>query len=505
MDLLHNIATGFSLALSASNLMYALAGCLLGTLVGVLPGLGPVATVAMLLPATYALDPIPGLIMMAGIYYGAQYGGSTTAILIKLPGESSSLVTTLDGYEMTRQGKAGTALALAAVGSFFAGCVGTLILAAFSPQLAKVAFHFGAPEYFALMCLGLIGAIALSSGDMLKALAMTVLGLLFGMVGSDVTSGETRFTFGLLDLEDGLEFAIVAMAWFGFGEIIWNLHNADPSRHVAPQRVSRLRISREDMKAAMPAIFRGSAIGTLFGVLPGGGAVLASFASYTVEKKLGPKPGEPDFGKGNLRGLAGPESANNAGAQTNFIPMLTLGIPSGPVMALMIAALSIHDIQAGPQILTRNADLFWALVASMWIGNFMLLILNYPLIGIWIRLLTVPYKWLFPAIVLFCTIGVYCISNSAFAVLLLAFFIFFGYAARRLQFEGAPLMLGFILGGDMEEYLRRSLTLSGGDWSVFVQRPLSATFLAICAGTLALMSLSFIKARRRQVFVEAEA
>ncbi|WP_299451141.1 tripartite tricarboxylate transporter permease [uncultured Pigmentiphaga sp.] len=505
MELLQHIATGFAQAATTTNLLYALAGCLLGTLVGVLPGLGPVATVAMLLPATYALDPIPGLIMMAGIYYGAQYGGSTTAILIKLPGESSSLVTTLDGYAMTRQGKAGTALALAALGSFFAGCVGTFILAAFSPQLAKVAFHFGAPEYFSLMCLGLIGAIALSSGDVVKALAMTVLGLLLGMIGSDVTSGETRFTFGFLELEDGLEFAIVAMAWFGFGEIIWNLTQSDPSQHDTPQNVSRLRISWRDMKVALPAIFRGSAIGTLFGVLPGGGAVLASFASYTVEKKLGPKPGEPAFGEGNLRGLAGPESANNAGAQTNFIPMLTLGIPSGPVMALMIAALSVHDIQAGPQILTRNADLFWALVASMWIGNLMLLVLNYPLIGIWIRLLAIPYKWLFPAIVLFCTIGVYCISNSSFSILLLAFFILFGYAAKRLQFEGAPLMLGLILGANMEEYLRRSLTLSGGDWTVFLYRPLSATLLSLCGAMLLLMSLSSVKVKRRQVFADAEA
>lgn len=505
MDILNNLMHGFALSLTATNLMYALIGCLLGTLVGVLPGLGPVATLAMLLPATYVLDPVAGIIMMAGIYYGAQYGGSTTAIMIRLPGESSSLVTTLDGYEMTRQGKAGTALALAAVGSFFAGCVGTLLVALFAPQLANIAFHFSAPEYFSLMCLGLVGAVALSHGDPLKALIMTVLGLLLSLVGSDITSGETRFTFGFDELEDGLDFAIVAMALFGFGEIIGNLQHASASQHVAPQKVSTLRISKQDMKLATPAILRGSLIGFFFGILPGGGAVLASFASYTVEKRLGRRKGEMPFGQGNIRGLAGPESANNAGAQTNFIPMLTLGIPSGPTMALMIAALSVHDIQTGPQIITRNPDLFWALIASMWIGNLILLILNYPLIGIWIRLLAIPYKWLFPAIVLFCTVGIYCITNSPFPVLLLAFFIFFGYAARRYAFEGAPLMLGFILGSDMEEYLRRALTLSGGDWSVFLTRPISASFLAVCALLLMMMGFSFIRTKRDEVFAENES
>lgn len=502
---LDNLAQGFSLALSFSNLAYALIGCLLGTLVGVLPGIGPVATLAMLLPATYMLDPVAGIIMMAGIYYGAQYGGSTSAILIKLPGESSSLVTTLDGHAMTQRGQAGKALAIAAIGSFFAGCFGTLLIALFSPALARLAFHFSAPEYFALMCLGLLGAVALSSGDVLKALIMTVLGLLLSLVGSDITSGEARFTFGMDELVDGLEFAIVAMAWFGFGEIIWNLRHTSGTPRASPQQVSTLRVSRADIKEAGPAILRGTGIGAVLGILPGGGAVLASFASYMTEKRLRAKPGEVAFGQGNIRGLAGPESANNAGAQTSFIPMLTLGIPSGPTMALMIAALSVHDIQTGPQIITRNADLFWALIASMWIGNLMLLILNYPLIGIWVRLLSVPYRWLFPSIALFCAVGVYCISNSPFPVLLLAFFIFFGYAARRYGFEGAPLMLGFVLGADMEEYLRRTLTLSGGDWSVFLTRPLSASFLALCLFLILLMGSSAIRAKRAQVFVEGES
>lgn len=505
MEVFDNLIHGFSLALSSSNLLYALIGCLVGTLVGVLPGLGPVATVAMLLPATYVLDPIPGIIMMASIYYGAQYGGSTTAILMKLPGESASLVTTLDGYAMTQKGRAGTALGLAAIGSFFAGCVGTLVLALFAPQLAQMAFYFEAPEYFALMCLGLMGAVALSSGDVPKALLMTVLGLLLSLVGTDITSGETRFTLGQLELEDGLDFAIVAMAWFGFGEIIWNLQHTESAEELSVQKVSQLRVSRADMRAAMPAILRGTLIGTAFGVLPGGGAVLASFASYSVEKKIGQRNGEEAFGQGNVRGLAGPETANNAGAQTNFIPMLTLGIPSGPTMALMIAALSVHDIQVGPQILTRNPDLFWALVASMWIGNLLLLILNFPLIGIWVRLLRIPYRWLFPGIVLFCTVGVYCIASNPFSVLMLAFFIFFGYAARRYAFEGAPLMLGFVLGSEMEEFLRRALTVSGGDWSVFVQRPISGSFLALAVGLLVMMSSSAVRRKREQVFIEASA
>ncbi|MCU5772489.1 tripartite tricarboxylate transporter permease [Erwiniaceae bacterium BAC15a-03b] len=502
MEFLSHLELGFAAAMSLTNLGYALLGCLLGTLIGVLPGLGPVATLAMLLPSTYALPPATGLIMLAGIYYGAQYGGSTTAILINLPGESSSVVTALDGHALTKRNQAGRALAVAAIGSFFAGCVGTLLLAAFSPQLVKVAFYFGPAEYFSLMCLGMIGSVALSSGDLLKALAMIIFGMTLGLVGSDVNTGVVRYSFGFLELEDGIDFTVVAMALFGFGEIIWNLQTRDQQAATPPPRVAKLRLSWQMLRESFPAMFRGSMLGSLLGILPGGGAVLASFAAYTFEKKMPLAEGEIPLGKGNLRGVAGPESANNAGAQTSFIPMLTLGLPATPTMALMIAALSIHDIQPGPQMLTTHGDLFWTLVASMWIGNLFLLVLNFPLINIWVKLLTIPYKWIFPAIVLFCTVGIYSIASSSFSVWLLAGFIFFGYAARRLGFEGAPLLLGFILGSQMEEYLRRALTLSGGQWDVLWQRPISATLLAGSLLLLCTICLGSVRRKRAEIFVE---
>jgi TctA family transporter len=432
MDLLAHLATGFSVAATPLNLLYALVGCLLGTLIGVLPGIGPVATIAMLLPATYALPPVSALIMLAGIYYGAQYGGSTTAILVNLPGESSSVVTTIDGYQMARQGRAGPALAAAGLGSFFAGCVGTLLLAAFASPLTEMAFAFGPAEYCALMVLGLVGAVVLASGSLLKAIAMIILGLLLGLVGTDVNSGMARFTLDIPELADGIGFVAVAMGVFGYGEIITNLAKSGEEREVFTAKVQGLMPTREDFRQMMPAVLRGTALGSVLGVLPGGGAVLASFAAYTLEKKIKLKAGEVALGQGNIRGVAAPEAANNAGAQTSFIPLLTLGIPPNAVMALMVGAMTIHNIQPGPQVMTVNPELFWGLIASMWIGNLMLIVLNLPMIGLWIKLLTVPYHYLFPAIVLFCAIGVYTTNNSTFDISMVAMFGLGGYVFYKL-------------------------------------------------------------------------
>ncbi len=502
MDLFNNLALGFGVAFTMQNLMYAFVGCLLGTLIGVLPGIGPLATIAMLLPATYALPPVAALIMLAGIYYGAQYGGSTTAILVNLPGESSSVVTVIDGYQMARQGRAGPALAAAGMGSFFAGCVGTLILAAFAAPLTELAFKFGPAEYFSLMILGLIGAVVLASGSLIKAVAMIVLGLLMGMVGTDVNSGVARFSFDVAELTDGIGFIVIAMGVFGYGEIISNLSKHESEREVFTASVSGLMPTKEDFKNMIPAVLRGTALGSVLGILPGGGAVMAAFAAYTLEKKTKLRPGEVPFGKGNIRGVAAPEAANNAGAQTSFIPLLTLGIPPNAVMALMVGAMTIHNIQPGPQVMTSNPELFWGLIASMWIGNLMLVILNLPLIGIWIKLLSVPYRWLFPSIVLFCAIGVYSTNNTTFDIWMVGIFGFIGYIFIKLGAEPAPLLLGFILGPMMEEYLRRALLLSRGDWSVFVTRPLSASLLAAAAILLAVVLMPSVKAKREEAFVE---
>ena len=502
MDLINNLSLGFGVAFTLQNLMYAFIGCLLGTLIGVLPGIGPVATIAMLLPATYALPPIAALIMLAGIYYGAQYGGSTTAILVNLPGEASSVVTTIDGYQMARQGRAGPALAAAGLGSFFAGCVGTLILAAFAPPLTELAFKFGPAEYFSLMVLGLIGAVVLASGSLLKAVSMILLGLLMGLIGTDVNSGVARYSFDIPELTDGIGFITIAMGIFGYGEIIMNLSKKEEDREVFTAKVTGLFPTLEDLKRMTPAVLRGTALGSALGVLPGGGALLAAFAAYTIEKKTKLQPGEVPFGKGNIRGVAAPEAANNAGAQTSFIPLLTLGIPPNAVMALMVGAMTIHNIQPGPQVMTSNPELFWGLIASMWIGNAMLIILNLPLIGMWIKLLTVPYRYLFPSIVLFCAIGVYSTNNNTFDIWMVAIFGVVGYIFYKIGCEPAPLLLGFILGPMMEENLRRALLLSRGDWSVFVTRPLSAGLLVAAALLLAIVLLPSIKKKREETFVE---
>ena len=502
MDLINNLSIGFGVAFTFQNLAYAFVGCLLGTLIGVLPGIGPVATIAMLLPATYALPPVAALIMLAGIYYGAQYGGSTTAILVNLPGEASSVVTVIDGYQMARKGRAGPALAAAGLGSFFAGCVGTLILAAFAPPLTEVAFKFGPAEYFSLMVLGLIGAVVLASGSLLKAIAMIMLGLAFGLVGTDVNSGVARYSFDIPELTDGISFIAIAMGVFGYGEIIANLGKSESEREVFTAKVTGLMPTKEDFKRMTPAVLRGTALGSALGILPGGGALLSAFASYTIEKRTKLKPGEVPFGQGNIRGVAGPESANNAGAQTSFIPLLTLGIPPNAVMALMVGAMTIHNIQPGPQVMTSNPELFWGLIASMWIGNLMLIILNLPLIGVWIKLLTIPYKWLFPAIVLFCAVGVYSENNNSFEIWMVAIFGIVGYMFHKLGCEPAPLLLGLILGPMMEENLRRALLLSRGDWSVLVTRPLSASLLAIAALLLIVVLLPSVKSKREEAFVE---
>ena len=502
MDLINNLSLGFSVAFTMQNLVYAFIGCLLGTLIGVLPGVGPVATIAMLLPATYALPPVAALIMLAGIYYGAQYGGSTTAILVNLPGESSSVVTVIDGYQMARKGRAGPALAAAGIGSFIAGCVGTLILAAFAAPLTEVAFKFGPAEYFSLMILGLIGAVVLASGSLIKAIGMIVLGLLLGLVGTDVNSGVSRYSFDVPELTDGIGFIVIAMGVFGYGEIIANLSNPGEKRDVFTGKVEHIYPTKQDWKLMMPAILRGTAIGSALGILPGGGAMLAAFAAYTVEKKTKLRPGEVPFGKGNIRGVASPESANNAGSQTSFIPLLTLGIPPNAVMALMVGAMTIHNIQPGPQVMTSNPELFWGLIASMWIGNLMLIVLNLPLIGIWIKLLSVPYRWLFPAIVLFCAIGVYSTNNNTWDVWMVGWFGIIGYIFIKLGMEPAPLLLGFILGPMMEENLRRALLLSRGDWSVLVTRPLSATLLGMALLLLIIVLMPAVKKSREEAFVE---
>ncbi len=502
MELINNLMLGFGVAFTAQNLLYAFFGSVLGTLIGVLPGLGPVATIAMLLPSIYALDATPALIMLAGIYYGAQYGGSTTAILINVPGESSSVVTAIDGYAMARKGRAGAALAAAGLGSFFAGCVGTIIIAAFAPPLTELAFKFGPAEYFSLMVLGLIGAVVLASGSLVKAIAMILLGLLLGQINTDVISGVPRYSFDIPELTDGIGFVVIAMGIFGFGEIVTNLGQPAEHREVFTKDVKGLWPTMQDFKDAYPAVLRGTALGSILGVLPGGGALLASFAAYTLEKKSKGRKGEVPFGQGNIRGVAGPESANNAGAQTSFIPMLTLGIPPNAVMALMVGAMTIKGIQPGPQVMTSNPQLFWGLIASMWVGNAMLVILNLPLIGIWIKLLTVPYRFLFPAIVVFCGIGCYTLNNSSFDVYMTAAFTLVGYVFYKLGCEPAPLLLGFILGPMMEENLRRALLLSRGDWTTFATRPLSAGLLAAAALMIVVVMLPSIKNKREEAFQE---
>lgn len=501
LGLISNLMLGFDTALSLQNILYCTIGVTIGTLIGVLPGMGPVATVAMLLPATYALPPTSALIMLAGIYYGASYGGSTTAILVNIPGEASAVVTCLDGHMMAKRGRAGSALGIAAIGSFFAGCVATLLIAAFAPPLTELAFQFGPAEYFSLMVLGLVSATVLATGSLLKAICMVLLGLLLGLIGTDVNSGAFRFTFGLDELQDGIDFVPLSMGLFGFAEIMRNLEG-NMSRSLVPNKVKNILPSWQEIKVSVGPIVRGTALGSILGVLPGGGALLSSFASYTAEKKLAGDKADPPFGYGNIRGVAGPESANNAGAQTSFVPMLTLGIPSNAVMALMIGAMMIHDIVPGPQVMQSDPGLFWGLIISMWIGNLILVVLNLPMIGVWVQLLRVPYRWLFPAILVFCCIGVYSINNNVWDVWIAIFFGFAGYVFGKLGCETAPLVLGFILGPMMEENLRRAMLLSRGDPSVFVSSPISCGLLITAVLMVFLVAAPAFRKTREVAFKE---
>lgn len=500
INVISNLMTGFVAAGTLQNLGFAMLGCLIGTLIGVLPGIGPIPALAMLLPITFGLEPLSSLIMMAGIYYGAQYGGSTTSILINMPGESSSVVTCLDGYQMAQKGRAGAALAVAALGSFFAGTVGTIFIAGFGPPLSAFAQQFNSPDYFALMVLGLVTAVILAQGSVLKAVTIILVGLLFGLVGTDVNSGATRYTFGISALWDGIDFLPLVIGMFGIVEVIRNLEMETLDRKPISTNLRDMWPTREEWRAAAPAALRGTALGSLLGILPGGGAVLSAFAAYTLEKKVAKDPSR--FGKGAIEGVAGPEAANNAGAQTSFIPLLTLGLPSNPIMAIMMGAMMIQGIQPGAAVMTSNPDLFWGLVASMWIGNLMLVILNLPLIGMWVKLLQVPYRLLYPAILMFCVIGVYSSNSEPSQILLMVFFSAFGYLLMRFGCEPAPMVLGFILGPLMEENLRRSLVLSRGDPMIFLQRPISATLLALTAFVVLLIVLPGFKKAREEAFRE---
>lgn len=500
MEMLDNLWLGLSVAITPINLWWCLVGVFLGTAIGVLPGLGPSATIAMLLPATFGLEPVSALIMMAGIFYGAQYGGSTTAILINLPGEATSVVTALDGYQMARKGAAGRALAAAALSSFFAGTVCTVLIALFAPPLTDLAFKFGPAEYFSLMVLGLAASVVLASGSIIHALAMIVLGLLLGLVGTDVNSGAQRYAFGLPELADGFNFVIVAMGMFGIGEIIANLED-ESRRDLGVKSVKGLMPTREDWRRMFAPILRGTSLGAILGILPGGGAALASFGAYALEKRVSKHASE--LGTGAIEGIAAPEAANNAGAQMSFIPMLTLGFPANPVMALMIGAMIMQGIQPGPGVMAEQPRLFWGLIASMWVGNVMLLVLNLPLIGLWVRMIMVPYHFLFPMIIVFCAIGVFSLANNAFDLQIMVGFGLLGYILKKLDCEPAPLLLGFILGPLMEEFLRRSLLLSQGDPTVFVTRPLSAVLLALAVAVLAMVLLPAFSRTRDVAFKEA--
>ena len=499
MDVFANLGIGFAVALTLQNVAYCFLGVLLGTIIGVLPGIGPVTTVAMLLPISFTLSPESALILLAGIYYGAQYGGSTTAILVNIPGEASSVVTTIDGHRMALAGRAGPALGIAAIGSFFAGTVATLLIVVAAPPLAAIALQFGPAEYFSLMVCGLVAAVVLAHGSLVKAVAMVVLGLLLGLVGTDINSGARRFNFGMTGLADGVEFVALSMAIYGIAEVAYNLEKGQQTSVVAGA-VGRVWPSLADLRTCAGAILRGTGLGAMLGVLPGGGALLASFAAYTLEKNVARPPRR--FGEGDIRGVAAPESANNAGAQTSFIPMLTLGIPGNPTMAMMIGALMIHGIAPGPRVMTDRPGLFWGLIASMWLGNLMLVILNLPLIGLWVRLLRVPYRLLYPAIIVFCCVGAYTINSKPFDLGVMAFFAIFGYVALKLDCEPAPLILGFVLGPMMEENFRRALLISRGDPMVFVQEPISLAFLLVAVGLLVVIAAPTIRRKREEALQE---
>ena len=498
MEFIEHLGLGFGVAMTLQNLGYCLVGVLLGTLIGVLPGVGPLVTISMLLPLTFGLAPVSALIMLAGIYYGAQYGGSRAAILVNLPGETSSAVTCLHGYQMARQGRAGTALAAAALASFIAGCIGTLLIALLGVPLAGWAIQFGAEDYFSLMVMGLVSATVLSSGDTLKAIAMVLVGLLVGLVGTDVNSGMERYTFDVPELADGIGFTVLAVGLFAIAEVLNNLGEPE-SRSVFRTRLSGMWLRAAEFKAMLAPSLRGTALGAFFGVLPGTGPTISSFAAYVVEKKLARDPDR--LGQGAIEGVAAPEPPNNPAAQTAFIPTLTLGIPGSATMALILGAMVMNGVQPGPTVMNRNPELFWGVIASMFIGNALLVALNLPLVGLWVRLLSVPYRWLFPVIVMFCALGNYTVNSNAMDVYLCAGVGVLGYVFARLDCPPAPLVLGYVLGPMMEENLRRAMLLSAGDASVFFTRPISLGFLVVTG----LLLLATLLPRRRRQAVAADA
>jgi len=502
MEILNHLALGFGTAFSPDNVLYCFIGVLLGTFIGVLPGIGPTATIAMLLPITYYLTPTASLIMLAGIYYGSQYGGSTTAILMNLPGEVSSSVTAIDGYQMARKGQAGKALAIAAIGSFVAGTFATFVIALAALPLSAVALSFGSAEYFSLILFGIVISTTLAHGSVVKGMAMIITGMLFGLVGTDSETGAFRFTLGMLQLSDGVETVAAALGIFGISEILRNLENSASSEDIKTAKITSLMPTRQDLRMAAAPIIRGSLLGSIMGVLPGGGSILSAFASYALEKKLSKHPER--FGHGAIEGVAAPESANNAGAQTSFIPMLTLGIPPNALMALMAGALMIQGITPGPNVVRDQPSLFWGVITSMWLGNMMLVILNLPLVGIWVRLLRIPYRVMLPAIVIFSTVGVYTVNNSSFDLYILLFFGLLGYLFRKFDCEVAPFLVGFVLSGLLETHFRRALNFSSGDMSVFLREPISAGILIATVLVIATVALPAIRRTRAEAFVEAD-
>lgn len=494
MDVFSNLAMGFDVVFTTTNLFYCLIGALVGTIVGILPGIGPLTTIAVLLPLTYQLGPLPSIIMLSGIYYGAHHAGSTTAIMLNMPGEPSSVIVCLDGYPLARQGRAGPALCISAVSSFFAGVVSVLIVALFSPPLAAFALQFGPAEYFAVVLSALVATSALSSRPFNITMAMTVLGVLLSTVGTDVISGERRLTMGVTDLIGGIDFSVLAVALFAFAEITAEANR--PDRSILGTRIGRFLPTRADLATAASPILRGTALGSLLGILPGTGPMVSSFAAYTLEKRIAKDPSV--FGKGAIQGVAGPEAAANAAAFTHFIPMLTLGIPAGAAMALMLGALQIQGISPGPQVMVKHPELFWGVVASMLVGNAMLIILNLPMVGLWIRLLSIPYRIMFPAILVLCSIGVYTLNNSTFDVVLAGVLAFAGFVLLKLDCPPAPLVVGFVLGPILEVNFRRSLVISQGDLSIFIERPISLAFLIVSIALLVAISTPLLRRARTQ-------
>jgi putative tricarboxylic transport membrane protein len=501
MDVLTQLALGFQVALLPANLFYCFLGCLIGTMVGVLPGLGPTAAMSLLLPATFHVPPVSAVIMLAGIYYGAMYGGSTTSILVNIPGEAASVMTCLDGYRMARAGRAGAALGISAFGSFIAGTVGILGLTLIAPPMVDFALRFGPPEYFSLMCLGMVVLTFLSSSSMIRALMMACFGLIVGSIGQDTVSGTTRFTFGIVDLMDGVGLVPVVMGLFGISEILLNLETKI-DQEVFQTKVKGLLPTLEDWIRCKWSIVRGTVIGFFLGILPGGGAVLSSFVAYAVEKKFSARP--EDFGTGVIEGVAAPESANNAAAQSAFIPLLTMGLPSNVVMAMLLGALIIHGVTPGPLLISQHPEVFWGVVASMYLGNVMLLVLNLPLIGMWVQFLRIPYPIMMPLIILFCLIGSYTVANSVMDILFMLIFGVIGYFMKKFKYEAPPFILAFVLGPLLEYSLKQSLLMSRGSFSIFLTRPISAICLGIALILLLIPLVPRIGRRRPGATLESE-